>query len=704
MRIFQSLLLIILGLLPSCTSSQESPTYDIVIYGGTSSAVAAAIQAKRMGKSVVIVCPETHLGGLSAGGLGWTDSGNKAAVGGISREFYQRVKHHYDDPTAWQWQKPEEYSRYRPDDDSMWVFEPHVAEAIFEQLVAEYNIPVFRDHWIQRSESGNSHGVTKVGTAITAIRTINGDEFRGTMFIDATYEGDLMAAAGISYTVGRESNKTYSETLNGVQKANAKSHQFNVRVSPYIIPGDSASGLLPRIHADDPGDDGAGDSRIQAYNYRVCLTRVTENRVPFTMPDGYDPSQYELLLRYLNTGSRHVFGKFDPAPNNKTDTNNHGAFSTDNIGMNYDYPEATYERRKAILKEHEVYQRGYFYFLANDPRVPEDVRTQMSAWGMSRDEFVDNEHWPHQIYVREARRMVSDFVMTERHLRGLESTPKPIGMGSYNMDSHNTQRYVAHDKDGVAYVRNEGDIQVNPGGPYQISYDAIIPSESQCINLLVPVCLSSSHIAYGSIRMEPVFMILGQSAATAASIAIEARVPVQRVKYKHLKERLVEDGQVLELERILPKIGLDPRAMGGIVIDDAQAAPTGPWSSSASVTPFVGSSYLHDNQERDQEMQVRFKVAIKESGRYEIRLSYSPHPNRATNVRVTIETSDELQTASVNQRLSPPIDGLWITVATIDARVGQTVTITVSNRHADGYVIVDAVQVLPVVARAVEPG
>jgi len=513
-------------------------TYDVVIYGGTSAAVAAAVQVKRMGKTAVIVCPETHLGGLTAGGLGWTDSGRKEAIGGISREFYQRIKKHYDRPEAWIFQKPEEYSRYRRDDDAMWVFEPRAAEQTFEQLVAEYEIPVHRDQWLKRNG-----GVKKKGSRIASITMLSGKTYLGTIFIDATYEGDLMAFAGISYHVGRESNEVYDETLNGVQTRNATKHQFEKPVDPYITPGDPGSGLLPRIHAGSPGKEGHGDHRVQAYNYRMCLTKVPENRVPFPKPDNYDPMEYELLARYLDKGWRAIFVKFDPAPNAKTDTNNHGAFSTDNIGMNYDYPEATYERRRKILKEHQDYQKGLMWFLAYDPRVPSDVREKVSQWGLAKDEFTDNDHWPHQIYVREARRMVGDFVMTELHLRKIKPTPKPVGMGSYNMDSHNVQRYV----DDNGHARNEGDIQINPGGPYPISYEAIVPKASECTNLLVPVCLSSSHIAYGSIRMEPVFMILGQSAATAAALAIDNNIDVQNVDYATLRARLLADGQVLEM-------------------------------------------------------------------------------------------------------------------------------------------------------------
>jgi len=521
------------------TSAADFPqTYDVVVYGSTSAGVSAAVQVKRMAKTAIIIDPGKHLGGLTAGGLGWTDSGRKETIGGISREFYHRVKNHYDKAEAWIYQKPEEYSRYRREDDAMWVFEPHVAEQIFEELVNEYKIPVHRGQWLKRKG-----GVTKDGSRIVSITMLSGKRYRGKIFIDATYEGDLMAGAGVSYHVGRESNEVYGETLNGVQTRNATKHQFEKPIDPYIKPGDPASGLLPRIHAGGPDKEGHGDHRIQAYNFRMCLTKVPENRVPFPKPDNYDPMQYELLARYLDKGWRAIFVKFDPVPNAKTDTNNHGAFSTDNIGMNYDYPEGSYERRREIIKEHEVYQKGLMWFLAYDPRVPADVREKMSQWGLAKDEFTDNGYWPHQIYVREARRMSSDFVTTELHLRQIKPTPKSIGMGSYNMDSHNVQRYV----DEAGHARNEGDIQINPGGPYQISYGALVPKTSECTNLLVPVCVSSSHIAYGSIRMEPVFMILGQSAATAAVFAIDDNINVQDVDYSKLRARLLADGQVLEL-------------------------------------------------------------------------------------------------------------------------------------------------------------
>lgn len=523
----------------SIDSTQEGKDYDVVVYGGTSAGVSAAIQAKRMGKTVVLVCPDKHLGGMTSGGLGWTDFGRKETVGGFALEFYQELKKHYDNPDAWLYQEASEYSRYRKDDKAMWVFEPHVAEQTFEKLIADAEVPVFRNQWLDREA-----GVKKDANQIISITMLSGETYKGRIFIDASYEGDLMAAAGISYATGREANEVYNETLNGIQKKRAISHQFEFPVSPYLIPDDPTSGLIPLVHDGNPGEDGEGDHRIQAYNFRMCLTTAPENSIPFPKPENYDATQYELLARYFAKGWRKVFNKFDPAPNWKTDVNNHGGFSTDNIGKNYNYPEGSYEERQIIIKQHEDYQKGFLWFLANDSRVPEEIQTEINRWGLSKDEFIDNGNWPHQIYVREARRMIGDFVMTELHLRGLKPTTKSIGMGSYNMDSHNVQRYV--DEDGN--VRNEGDIQINPGGPYQISYSSIIPKAEESTNLLVPVCLSSSHIAYGSIRMEPVFMVLGQSAATAASLAIDSEIAVQDVDYTKLKDLLVRDKQVLGLK------------------------------------------------------------------------------------------------------------------------------------------------------------
>jgi len=546
----RSLFACLILLLPLSIAAQTRQQYDIVIYGGTAAAVTAAVQAKQMGKTVIIVSPDIHLGGLSSGGLGFTDTGDKSVIGGLAREFYHRVWLHYQKPETWQWEKREKFGNKGQgtvaldgENRTMWIFEPHIAEKVFEEFITEYKIPVVRNEWLNRK-----NGVKKSGARIVSFRTLSGKTYVGKMFIDATYEGDLMAAAGVSYHVGRESKDQYNEQWNGVQTGVLHHrHHFGAvkeKISPYWIPGDPTSGVLPRISTAHPGEYGAADKKVQAYCFRMCLTDHPDNRVPFPKPEGYDHKQYELLLRIFNAGWRETFQKFDRIPNRKTDTNNHGPFSTDNIGMNYDYPDASYERRRAIIKEHEQYQKGWLYFIANDPRVPKDVQDEFRKWGLPKDEFKDNGNWPHQIYVREARRMIGAYVMTENELLKKRPTPDSVGMGSYGIDSHNIQRYIiGTGKD--AYVQNEGDIGVSTNGPYQIVYGSLVPKKGQADNLLVPVCVSSSHIAYGSIRMEPVFMILGQSAATAAALAIDGNVPVQEVPYEKLRERLLLDKQIL---------------------------------------------------------------------------------------------------------------------------------------------------------------
>jgi len=542
--LLSSTLTVALFLSANCLRAAE---YDVVVYGGTAAGVIAAVQARGMGKSVIIVSPDRHLGGLSSGGLGFTDTGNKAVIGGLARDFYHRIWKHYQRRDAWKWQTQEQYGNKGQgtpaidgENRTMWIFEPHVAEQVFEDYVKEFQIPVHRDEWLDRSK-----GVKKFDARITSITTLSGKTYAGRMFIDATYEGDLMAAAGVDYHVGREANAVYGEEWNGVQVGVLHHrHHFGAvkeKISPYVVPGDPKSGVLPRISTNSPGVYGEGDKKVQAYCYRYCVTDHPENRIPFPKPDGYDPKQYELLLRIYSAGWRETFVKYDPIPNRKTDSNNHGPFSTDNIGMNYDYPEASYERRREILEEHESYQKGWLYFIANDPRVPKDVQEAMRKWGLPKDEFRDNGGWPHQIYVREARRMVGKFVMTENELTKKRATPESVGMGSYTIDSHNVQRYITLE----GYVQNEGDIGV-PIRPYEIAYGSLVPRKGQADNLLVPICVSSSHIAFGSIRMEPVFMILGQSAATAAVLAMDSDRAVQDVPYAKLRERLLKNGQVLE--------------------------------------------------------------------------------------------------------------------------------------------------------------
>jgi len=527
-------------------SPKNNNTYeaDVIIYGGTSAAVTAAVEVVQSGKTLIVVSPDIHLGGLSSGGLGFTDTGDKSTIGGLSREFYHRVWKHYNDSAAWIWEKHSEYGNKGQgtiamdgENRTMWIFEPHVAEQVFEDFIAENKIRVDRNEWLNRET-----GVQLADGKITSITTLSGKIYRGKIFIDATYEGDLMASAGVSYNVGREACTVYNEEWNGVQAGVFHhGHHFKTSIDPYVIPGDSSSGLLPKIAAEKPGENCTGDNKVQAYCFRLCMSNHPDNRVPFPKPDNYNPKDYELLARVFDTGWNEWFGKFDRIPNRKTDTNNHGPFSSDNIGMNYDYPEATYERRKEIIKEHENYQKGLLYFVSNDERVPLEIRNKMKNWGLAADEFTDNGNWPFQLYIREARRMIGEYVTTENDVLGKRKVPKPVGMGSYTMDSHNIQRYVTDD----GFVQNEGDLGVHPHQPYQISYGSIVPKKEECTNLLVPAAVSSSHIAFGSIRMEPVFMILGQSAAAAANLAIQKNSTVQNVSYDELSKVLGNRGQIL---------------------------------------------------------------------------------------------------------------------------------------------------------------
>jgi len=529
-----------------CKTGKTNNSYiaDVIIYGGTSSAVTAAVQVTRMGKSVIIVSPDKHLGGMSSSGLGFTDTGNKEVIGGLAREFYQLIYNHYQKPGSWNWQRQSEYGNRGQGSPAIdgekrtqWIFEPHVAEEAFEKMISDNKIPVYRDEWLNRET-----GVIKKKNSIVSIETLSGKTFKGKYFIDATYEGDLMAAAGVNYTIGREADSVYNEKWNGVQKGVFHhGHYFKDNIDPYKIPGDPSSGFLPRISQEKPGENGSGDNKIQAYCFRLCLTQNPDNKVPITKPEGYDSTQYELLVRLSGKRWNEFFNKYDPIPNLKTDVNNHGPFSYDNIGMNWDYPDASYERRREIILEHITYQKGLLYFTATDKRIPAEVREIMNRWGYAKDEFTDNGYWPYNIYVREARRMIGEYVMTENDVLGKREVPQPIGMGSYTMDSHNIQRYVTPE----GFVQNEGDIGVSPDRPYQIDMGAVMPLEEECNNLLVPVCVSSSHIAFGSIRMEPVYMILGQSAATIACLAIENKENIHELSYVTIREKLESDGQIL---------------------------------------------------------------------------------------------------------------------------------------------------------------
>lgn len=541
-----------------------SKEYDVVVYGATSAGISAAIQCSRMHKTVLLIEPSHRIGGLTTGGLGATDIGSKIAIGGISKEFYQLIKKYYDQPKNWKWQDKADYreSRNIEGEDAMWTFEPSVALNVYREMIAKEQIDLVYNKRLLRDG-----GVMKDNGRITQLKMESGEIYKGKMFIDATYEGDLMAASGVSYTIGRESNKLYGETLNGVQldkinttikkrvSHNALHHNFINKVDPYVVKGDPASGLLPYISSERPGVDGEGDDKIQAYCFRMTLTDHPDNRIPFKKPDNYNELNYELLFRNYEAAEGPISEMYSygdplvpwintPMPNRKTDTNNQKGFSTDFIGQNYAYPEATYEEREKIVEAHLNYQMGLMWTLAYHPRIPEEVRKVVSEWGVCKDEFTDNEnHWTQQLYVREARRMISDYVMTQLNCEGIEIADDPIAMAGYGMDSHHVQRYV----DVNGYVQNEGNVEARGYPPYPVSYRSIVPRKSECTNLLVPVCISASHIAFGSLRMEPVFMVLGQSAAIAAAQAIDDKQDLQDLNYRKLRETLLTYKQILTL-------------------------------------------------------------------------------------------------------------------------------------------------------------
>jgi FAD dependent oxidoreductase len=498
-------------------AAQPDIQTDICIYGGTSAGVIAAYAAKKLHKTVLLIEPGYRLGGLSSGGLGYTDIGNKYAVTGLARDFYRRMGRHYH--------KFEQ-----------WTFEPHVADSLFRDYTKRANIAVIFGERLQKVTRSNNNTIA----SITLERSANPHitrEIKAKEYIDCSYEGDLMAKAGVSYTTGREANSVYNETVDGVQLKDK--HQFPDNIDPYIIAGHPESGLLWGISPDSLQPDGTGDKKIQSYNFRLCLTNDPANRILITRPDRYDATHYALLLRYLNTHpvkNLDAILKVDTMPNHKTDINNNGPFSTDMIGVNYAYPDGDYATRKQIIKDHEDYTKGLLYFIGHDPRMPDYLRHEMLTWGYPKDEYPETDHWTPQLYIRESRRMIGAYVMTQNNCQGKTIVDDGIGKGAYNMDSHNAERIVTH-----GMVKNEGDVQLGGINPYPIAYRAITPKAEECTNLLVPVCLSASHMAYGSIRMEPVFMVLAQSAAYAACQAIDHHQNVQAIDTRQLQKDLKEN-------------------------------------------------------------------------------------------------------------------------------------------------------------------
>ncbi|AXY74166.1 FAD-dependent oxidoreductase [Paraflavitalea soli] len=645
--------------------SNKAPlTADICIYGGTAAGVIAAYTAQQMGKTVILIEPGRHLGGMTSGGLGYTDIGNKYVVTGLARDFYRRIGTHYG--------KFEQ-----------WVFEPKVAEGILNDYVKRAGFPVLFENRLVKviKENNRLQAITLENSYQPG--TVSHQTVRAKVFIDCSYEGDLMARSGVTYTVGREANSQYDETINGVQLMNG--HQFPDGIDPYVVPGNPQSGLLWGISKEVPRDNGMGNKMVQAYNFRITLSNIPENRVTITRPLNYDPAKYELLLRLKGKQPWKALTDvfiWSLMPNGKTDINNKGGFSTDMIGMNWEYPDADYNKRAQIWKAHEDYTKGLLYFIGNDSRIPEFIRNEMQQWGYPKDEYTDNGNWSHQLYVREARRMVGELVMTEHHCQGREKVKDGIGMAAYGMDSHNCERLIINGQ-----VKNEGNVEVHGFAPYAISYRAIIPRQKEANNLFVPVCLSASHIAYGSIRMEPVFMVLGQSAVVAACQAIDKKIPVQQVN-------------VQEVQAILKNNPLADKSTPELLVDNDNkdlVQITGNWKTENHGG--YGPTYLTTDAGNNTTASVRFTAKVTQSGDYRVYTYFPKVSNPSTKTSITVYAGGKATEKIINQsdlRVEGQTSGEWILLGTYQLAAGQQTYVEVAAKNANGAIVADAVLYVPV--------
>lgn len=654
--------LILLLACPFFGNASQSINADICVYGGTSGGVVAAIAGARLGKQVVIVAPERHLGGMTASGLSVTDIGKGKSpdyIGGIAAEFYERVGKHYGSSNA------------------VFIFEPHVAEKVFAEMLADAGVDI---HVGQRLK-----GVNLSKKRISCLQTEAGFVINAKEYIDGTYEGDLLAASGVSFTVGRESRAKYGETLAGVRPTKEK-----LDYSPYIKPNDDRSGCLPYVHCRTPGAVGTSDASVQPYTFRLCLTQNPTNMLPVLPPVDYKESDYEVFARYLESlrTQGHPVRLSDlihiqrSLPGAKADINSKGDFSTDFIGFSHSWATNTFEGRERIRVAHESYIRGLLHFLSTSGHVPEGVRTAISAWGLAKDEFTDNGGWPWQLYVREARRMVSDYVMTQQNVLAERVAPDSVGLAAYGIDCHPVHRFADGNK-----VYTEGGIGIPVPGPYPISYGSVIPKIGECENLGVVCAISASHVAFASIRMEPVFMILGQSVGTAASFALDDNVPLQKLNTQKLATQLTADGQRLRNHRI---------SSDGVIVD--QGSPGTSFSQGWSIGANPGGwggDFWHDGGELKGKKWVKFVPLLPDNGEYEVSLWWVHASNRSTNVLVEITHPGGIEKLRVNQRM--PNMGWHFLIRTNFLR-GDVAHVVIRNDGTSegSYAVADAVRFSPV--------
>ena len=660
------ILLAVLAVQPYASAQSVIET-DICVYGGTSAGVIAGYSAKKLGKNAVVIEPTNHLGGMTASGLGSTDIGNKYAITGLSREFYRKMGAHYGI-------------------FEQWNLEPSVAERQFNAYVEEAKFQVLLQYRIVKAVKEGTRIVSieieRVNNPSKAINIV----IKAKQFMDCSYEGDLLAAAGVSYHVGREANSVYGENYNGIQLMDG--HQMPDSIDPYREPGNPRSGLVWGINPEPLQPNGTGDKRVQAYNFRLCLSTDPNNQLPFEMPEDYDASRYELVLRMLEKMRWKSVSNLlliNKMPNNKTDVNHKGGFSIDFIGGNWDYPEADYEKRARIWKDHENYIKGFLYFLATDKRLPEETRTSMLKYGWPKDEFLDNGGFPHQLYVREARRMIGELVMTEDHCQRRKVETDEVGMAAYTMDSHNCQRVIVN-----GMVKNEGNVEVGTPGPYPISYRAIVPKKDECTNLTVPVCMSASHIAYGSIRMEPVFMVLAQSSTIAAAMAIDGKIAIQDINVKALQQKLKTD-PLLD--------GSTPEALADDMNESAVKAGMD-WKRVTNGGYHYGLSYLMADTLSKKHSDVVFTPSVSKVSDYDVYI-FAGGPGRApltnklaTNARITVVPSKGKKVKrTINLKENRKE---WIHLGTHTMAPGKKAgKVILSTKGADGLVIADAVLFVP---------
>lgn len=666
-------------------AADQPQSADVIVYGATPGGFCAAIAAAREGASVLLLEPTAHVGGVNTGGLSFSDSNQtvRSTVMGLFDEWHRRIEADYQSRGV---KLPYQVS---VKNNAVWTYEPHVAARVTKQMLDEAKVVVLTERPLT--------AVEKDGPRIVAIVTDQG-RFQGKTFIDATYEGDLMAAAHVSWTIGREGRKEYGESLAG--------KQYTKRTLP-ISGFDDAGKPLPFITHTERGDDEAGDSNVMTYSFRLCLTDNPANRVPMPKPKRYDPAKFELIRRYALTGGPGIGIDLYPLPGGKFDGNNSigGQFSLGLIGACNGWSEASPAERQKIWETHKEYTLEFYHFLTTDPAIPEATRKRYAALGLCKDEFPETGHFSPQLYVREGRRMKGEYVVTQKDILNEPEKDDPIVVSSFPIDSHDCRR-IALAGGGVI---NEGTIfpvrmKGRPHGyPYHIPYRAILPKRAECTNLLVPVALSSTHVAISSIRVEPTWMILGQSAGIAAALAAKDERGVHDLPYPRLRERLLAQGQVLELPELpeLPPeppvvVNIDPKSLPGIVLDDEAAELSGEWSRSTNFKPHIGRGYRHDERRGDGQAKAVFRFRAPKSGEYELRMAYSAHETRAKAVPVAVQSGSHRALLKVDQTVPLPKDQPFRPIGRCRLEADVETVITVSNDQTEGFVILDALQLLPV--------